>query len=239
MPRMNVHCIGTSVLGRRHAKCGSPNQDAWGHYRSPSGHLAVVCDGVGSCELSHLGSRAACAAVREVARTITRDSELASFGRLVEQAWIDKLPPGDVGRFATTCLFTLRLRSGRVVTGGVGDGLAAMGVVGSECSKLVELNGGDFGETCALGGGGGARAWRQEEADDSEGGVWALLATDGLSNDLAVDRLGHFAAWLIERGGPLSARRRAMFLRTQLGRTRVGGGSDDQTFALQWSCNHG
>lgn len=239
MASVRVNCVGASVRGYRHAGAGAPNQDAWGRYRSSSGHVAVVCDGVGSCELSHLGSRAACAAVREVARQVTRDSDCASFGRLVEAAWRAKLPPGDVGRFATTCLFTLRLRSGRVVVGGVGDGLVALGRVGGGFTRLVDMRGGDFGETCALGGGGGAGAWHQEEADDSEGGVWTLLATDGLSNDLAVDRLGPFTDWLIERVGPLSARRQAEFLRSQLGRARIGGGSDDQTLALQWSCNDG
>jgi hypothetical protein len=239
MSVFSVECVGASVLGRRHAKDGAPNQDAWGHYRCPTGHLAVVCDGVGSCELSHLGSRAACAAVREVAQSMTRDSDYTLFGRLVDVAWRAKLPEGDLRRFATTCLFTLRLRSGRILIGGVGDGLVAMGMVGGGPTKLVDLHGGEFGETCALGGGGGADAWHQQEADDARGGMWSLLATDGLSTDLDSDRLGAFADWLVARVGPLSARRRAVFLRSQLSRARSGWGSDDQTLALQWSTHHG
>lgn len=239
MPGVRVECVGTSVLGRRHAKDGAPNQDSWGCYRSPWGNLAVVCDGVGSCEMSHLGSRAACAAVREAAEHMSREPDFSMFGVHVDAAWRARLPPGNAGRFATTCLFALRLRSGRFLVGGVGDGLAAFGKVGGQSFRVVDLCGGDFGETCALGGGGGAGAWRQEEGDDTEGGMWALLSTDGLSNDLATERLGSLADWLIERTGGLSARRRAVFLRSQLGRARLGGGSDDQTLALQWSWNHG
>lgn len=232
---MRMDWAGISVQGRRHGASGTPNQDACAHYSCGAGHVSVVCDGVGSCERSHIGSRAACLAVRDVVEGFGRDASLESLGLRVEAAWRNRLPGGDPGQFATTCLLAIRLRSGRVAVGGVGDGLGALGMVGGGMLQVLTARGGDFGETHALGVGALMDTWRQVEADDTDGGMWALLATDGLANDLAEDRVAQFATWLIHRAAPLSTRRRAVFLRTALRQARIGGGSDDQTVAIQWS----
>ncbi len=64
--------LGASVRGASHRRKGTPNEDAWGMWRSDDGVLAmgVVADGHGDSQSlrSHVGSRLAVEAMRQVVR---------------------------------------------------------------------------------------------------------------------------------------------------------------------------
>jgi hypothetical protein len=112
--------------------------------------------------------------------------------------------------------------------------MVAVGHVRSREARIVMLDAGEFGETHALGTH-DANHWHFDELDDARGGTWILLATDGLSHELDVARLPDMAHWLIAKTGPMSARKRAVYLRSQLRDVQRGPDRDDATLALLWS----
>ena len=60
---------GASVIGPLHVKAGIPNQDSWMARRYKWGNVVVVSDGLGSKAHSDHGSKAACLAVFEAAKS--------------------------------------------------------------------------------------------------------------------------------------------------------------------------
>lgn len=228
--------IGASVRGPRHALSGEPNQDSWGSHRVRAGHVLVVCDGLGSCQQSHVGSKAACDAVRVVMKSLEDDITGVEFGQQVAAMWLQRVGSGDPARYATTCLVSARLRSGRLLVGGIGDGLAAVvRAQGHDGYRVVTTNTSEFGETAALGDGREAAGWKLEEFDDSDGSHRVLLATDGVSNDLIDDRVPNLIAWLVDECGSRSRRGWRTRLRRMLTDWPTPGSTDDRTLAVMWT----
>lgn len=58
---------GCSVIGPGHIIKKLPNQDCYRGEHGAWGEMIAVCDGMGSCPLSHIGSHSACQAVYETA----------------------------------------------------------------------------------------------------------------------------------------------------------------------------
>lgn len=58
---------GCSVIGPGHIRRKLPNQDCYYGEHGTWGEMIAVCDGMGSCPLSHIGSHSACQAVYETA----------------------------------------------------------------------------------------------------------------------------------------------------------------------------
>ena len=73
------------------------------------------------------------------------------------------------------------------------------------------------------------------EFDDPKGLLRALLATDGVANDLDPARLREFTGWMIDTFGNLPARRWRQDLRRQLRNWPNPGANDDRTLALMWT----
>jgi len=232
--------MGATVPGPHHLQQGQPNQDCWGGYGMRRGHVLVVCDGVGSCPRSRQGSRAACRAAREVMRDASDEVTAASFrDRLVER-WLEMVRPGIPSACATTCLVAARWRSGRLLVGGIGDGLAAVVRGGLEARvEIVDGGRGEFGETAALCGRGEEQWWTMRDFDDSRGQHRVLLATDGVANDLVLERLPSLVNWLVERHGADGRRRWRSRMRGMLGRWPTPGSSDDRTLAVMWTMTEG
>jgi len=230
-----THMVGATVVGPRHARERSLNQDAWSAVLCNSGAMIVVSDGVGSARHSRIGSRCACRAATETFTNLGNDFTLEQLTTGIINRWHQLLDNYNPIECAATCLVAVRLNSGRLVVGGIGDGIAA--VVGCNIPnryQVIQLIGGEFGETVALGDGKESHGWVFEEFNDAPATICTILATDGISNDLVHERLPDFAVWLCERFKKTSRRKWRTGLRRELSEWPNPGSSDDKTIALLW-----
>lgn len=236
MPQ-HTHTFGASVRGPLHRTEGLTNEDSWLCAQGSFGALAVVCDGMGSKPNAREGSRAACAAVREAVSRWSRadGAPLAYLPHLVEVLWRLRLHPVDPGTAATTCLLTLATKRGTWIVGGVGDGVA-MVRTGSDLQVVIGDRGEDFtNETKALGASKGPRAWTLVELPSTDLDRIAVLATDGVADDLLPERLHSFCDWLIDAFVPLSPRERWRQLSAELRAWPTPGHLDDKTLAAVYA----
>lgn len=231
-------CIfGASVRGPLHRREAKPNEDAWLHARGSYGALAVVCDGLGSKPNARTGARAACVAVQEAVSRWSKadDAPLAHLSDLVEVLWRLRLHPIPPESAATTCLLALATSEGRFIIGGAGDGLALLRV-GPTLEVIIGDRGDDFGnETRGLGASTGPRTWTLAEFPPTDAERVAVLATDGVADDLRPDRLDGFCDWLIDSLEHLSPRARHSRLAAELRAWPTPGHLDDKTLAVVYS----
>lgn len=228
--------FGVSVAGPGHVAANLANQDAWTCtcWRLGSGdvYCAVVCDGLGSRPQAREGALAGIRAARQAARQWVNapDASVSLLVRLVEVLWrleVAPLPPGDC---ATTCLLVLAFPEGeatRLVMLALGDsrclvetedGLRALGGRAAE----------QFGNvTLALGTPHHMDDWQVQDFK-TVGQLRVLLLSDGIADDVPVEKVPEFLHWLGDfEGRPAPARGRA--LRRALRHWPVPGHTDDKT----------
>ena len=196
--------------------------------------MAVVCDGLGSKPHARAGARAACAAAREAVSRWSRagDAPLSYLSHLVEVLWRLRLHPTAPGSAATTCLLALATVDGRYIVGGVGDGLVLVRT-GRALQVVIGDRGDDFtNETEGLGVSTGPRAWKLAELQPTDAERIAVLATDGVADDLLPERLDGFCDWLISSFSSLPARARHSRLVSELRAWPTPGHLDDKTLAI-------
>lgn len=209
--RRRIVCYGASVRGPAHRLAHTPNEDAWLRAEGVYGTLIVVCDGVGSRPLAHFGARAACIAAREaVARWAMVDGAPPLYlAYLIEVLWRLRVHPHDPKDAATTCLMALAQRTGEWVVGGIGDGLAAV-LTGNRKGLFIakERGEGFCNETVGLGLAGGVKAWRMSRLPSTPHRRIAVLATDGISDDLVPRKLRGFIRWIADEFRTVQPRKR-------------------------------
>lgn len=228
-----VQTFGASVRGPLHRHEGLPNEDAWLRAHGHFGALIVVCDGLGSKPHARAGARAACAATKEAVTrwSRSRGAPLPYLSYLIEVLWRLRLHPLPPASAATTCLLALRTQEGRLVIGGVGDGLALVHT-SDETAVVIGDRGDSFGnETEGLGASAGPRAWTLREFPPTEGNRLAVLATDGIADDLRPERLAEFCDWLMTSFAPLEPIQRYHRLASELRAWPTPGHVDDKTIA--------
>jgi serine/threonine protein phosphatase PrpC len=232
-----VRVIASSVRGPSHARDGLPCQDAWLAITDARAALAVVCDGMGSRPHAKEGSRAATLAARDAWR-LWRHSPVASVEdliRLVEVIWRLRLRALSPGTAATTCLLYAEDGHGRAALAQLGDGLIARrGADGSVTVHPSRSEG--FGLTNALGTPHGLADWSLAPTQPLTAGQALVLATDGVSEDLDLARLGDLAAWVIDELAARPSPGRA--LAHELRNWPVPRHQDDKTLLVMWKpCN--
>jgi hypothetical protein len=189
---------------------------------------------MGSRPNARAGARAACAAVKEaVSRWFKAgDAPLSYLSHLVEVLWRLRLHPTPPDSAATTCLFALATMNGKCVVGGVGDGLALLRT-GATLHVIVGDRGENFAnETKGLGASKGPRAWTLAEFPPTDAERVAVLATDGVADDLIPERLDGFCDWLIDSFEALAPRKRHSQLAAELRAWPTPGHLDDKTIAV-------
>ena len=229
-----TYSFGASVRGPLHQSEGRPNEDAWLHATGAFGVLAIVCDGVGSKPNASVGSQAGCLAVKEAVLRWTRveGAPLSLLPHLIEVLWRLRVHPLDPSTAATTCLLALARTTGPWVIGGVGDGLA-LARTGEVLRTVVGGRSHGFSnETSGLGVPGSRRAWRLEELAPTKLDRMAVLATDGVSDDLVPEKLTGFCDWLAESFLQLSRAERWRKLAAELRAWPTPGHLDDKTLAV-------
>jgi len=228
-----VRVVASSVRGPAHLRDGLPCQDAWLAVADPRASLAVVCDGMGSRSRSREGSRAAIAAARDAWRLWRRSpsGSVEDLIRLLEIAWRLRLNGTSQDDAATTCLAYAEDGHGRAAQAQLGDGLIARragdGTVARHPARTAE-----FGATHALGTPHKLADWSWSLAAPLAPGEAVLLATDGVSDDLDVTRIGDLVSWVMNELGSLRSPSRA--LGQELRRWPVPHHQDDKTLLVMW-----
>ena len=227
--------IGSSVAGPRHRRTGTRNQDAWRSVHTKHGTAVVVADGVGSARFASEGSRLACAAAVTVFKSLHQTATPSEVAEAVSSKWKSGIQGSNPSDFATTLLLAYRFSTGRLLVGGIGDGLIAVCSKGAaDAYRVVDRPGGDFGETFAISSRSALQHWRFEEFDDADSDYGVLLATDGVSNDLLEPRVPALIQYLrirFERSNCMKWRRG---LRKMLLDWPTPGSTDDKTIAMMW-----
>ena len=229
---------GASVRGPCNLRRGRANQDAWTRAGGAFGHLIGVCDGMGSRPASDAGARAACRALRQAAHLWPAGTSPANWAdpthlvRLVETLWRLELAPRAPADCASTCLFALREPDGRLLFAGLGDGLAIVRKAGGGVATFGGRDPDAFGnETHALGTPHRIDDWWIATEPPGRGRT-VILATDGVADDLAPERLGAFTDWLAADVGRLAPAARWRRLCRELRAWPVPRHLDDKTVAV-------
>lgn len=226
--------FGISVRGPAHAQPGLPNQDAWIGRHTRRAHLIVVCDGLGSRRHADVGARHACAAVAAAighfSATPLAPPDLLL--RLIHALWNLRVHPLGTQHCATTCLLGAALADGRLVMAQLGDGLALLRrAQGDHVALQPEAE--RFGnQTTGLGLATSLAEWRVHVEASAGEGTALLLASDGISEDLAAGQAGPFLEHLLRAYGPLSPRQRGGRLQRALQTWPTPRHGDDKTLAL-------
>lgn len=229
-----TYSFGASVRGPLHVREGRPCEDAWLHATGVFGTLGVACDGMGSKPNAREGARAACYAVKEAVGRWARtpDAPLSYLCHLIEVLWRLRVHPLDPASAVTTCLFALALPDGAWIAGGLGDGLVATRTDGN-LEVLVGERGSAFGnETEGLGASRGVASWRVSKLPASSRDRLAVLATDGVADDLELQRLGAFCDWLVDSTRELSPAERWRWLSAELRDWPTPKHLDDKTLVV-------
>lgn len=230
-----VITYGASTRGPMHRREGIPNQDAWLRASGRYGTLVVVCDGMGSKPNARMGARAACAAVREAASkwAHAEGAPVSYLSHLIDVFWLLRIHPSDPADAATTCLLAFASSSGRWVVGGIGDGLVVFRTGDEPVTMYMGNRENDFAnETSALGVSRGGKAWRLKELPPTEHERLAVLATDGVSDDLIPEKIDLFCDWLVEDFQDVAPAKRWRLLQNELRNWPTPRHVDDKTIAV-------
>lgn len=233
--RTRVIAYGFSERGPLHVRESLPNQDAWLKASGGFGTLIVVGDGLGSRPASHVGSTAACHATREavVRWSKIKGAPLPLLIRLIELYWRLRIHPHAPADAAATCLFALRQRCGRWIVGGIGDGLLAVGTGEEWKCYAGERSADDFSnETECLGATVFSKEWMVEELAPCSEPRFAVLATDGISDDLEAGKSEAFCRWFCQKFGPMEPLSRWHGMRRSLRDWPTPYHTDDKTIAV-------
>lgn len=230
-----VDIYGASVRGPRNRREGRANQDAWVRAAGPFGDLIAVCDGMGSRPNADVGARAACKAAKKSVRLWPGSASSADprhLVGLVEILWRLELTPRAASDCASTCALALREPDGHILIAGIGDGLALLKHKDGNLSSFGGRGSGAFGdETLALGTLHRIDDWWISVEPPGVGRT-VVLATDGVADDIDVNRLAGFVDWLATDIGHLDPRPRWRRLQRELLDWPVPHHLDDKTIAI-------
>ena len=93
---------------------------------------------------------------------------------------------------------------------------------------------GFINETVGLGLSASAKDWRLEAFPEAADDTLAIVATDGVSDDLIPERTPPFSTWLVATIQSLSPRQRAKRVRTMLRDWPSAKHSDDKSIGIVW-----
>ncbi len=224
---------GATVIGPLHVKAGIPNQDSWMARRYKWGNVVVVSDGLGSKPHSDHGSKAACLAVFDAAKSFQNnpDADIVDILRLIHANWLVKIAQYSSSDCSATCLFAIQI-GGMINLGRLGDGMiAALGKTEDNHFLLSEDKQDSFSNyTNSLQQDFKPNQWETKTIDNTAYNA-VVLCTDGISDDLLPEKQINFAQELCSTYANLKQKERRKDIKRWLNEWPVPGHSDDKTIA--------
>ena len=224
---------GVSVTGPLHVKTTIPNQDSWMARQYKWGNVLVVSDGLGSKAHSDHGSKIACLAVFEAAKSYQNnpDANIIDILRLIHANWLVKIAPFTPSECSATCLFAIQFE-GVVTLGRLGDGMiAAFGEVEGNDLILSDNKQDSFSNyTNSLQQEFSPNNWEIVTIKSAECKA-IVLCTDGISDDLLPEKQIMFAQEVYSTYSDLKSEERIQDLKRWLNDWPVPGHTDDKTIA--------
>lgn len=224
---MRLVASGSTVIGPAHRQEGMPNQDALGVFGVRRGWSIVVCDGLGSRQLSHVGSKKAVQLVRNCIRNGNHTSA-NTIGQLVRRAWLGHF--ADHYRdYETTCLWAHVNAHGQGRAAQTGDGLALMRTRGRFQVITGQRQG--FGNQTTTLAQAEESLWESREFELALPGDGVLLMTDGISDDLIPEQLEPFFDAIYRQLARTNRRRMRTWLTGELHNWSTPRHGDDKSIA--------
>lgn len=235
-----IASFGCSVTGPGNIKRASACQDAWGRksWRIPAGvaNAIAIADGMGSKSESRTGAQAAKNCALKAAKRWTEHPSVGTdwLIRWLEAEWRYSLGTHDPKDCCTTCWFIVSAPGLGILVMGLGDGLALLAGDSGALECVIGRDPENFSnETVALGTPHKAGDWKVRLFPDDGRYQTAILATDGVADDLLDDKLNSFVGWIRSTG---ELNNPGQCLRRELQRWPVKGHSDDKTVAaMLWT----
>lgn len=232
--------FGCSVTGPGNIKRSYACQDAWGRrsWRIPSGVACAIAiaDGMGSKSESRTGANAATRCALKAAR---RWAEQPSVGtdwliRWLEAEWRYAIGNHDPKECSTTCWLIVCTPDSGTLVMGLGDGLAILTREDGTIESLVGRELENYAnETLALGAPHKISDWKVRSFPGKQIHQTAILATDGVADDLLDQKLTSFVDWIRSTG---ELKHPGRGLRRALERWPVKSHTDDKTIAaIVWN----
>ncbi len=230
----DIKIFGASVKGPAHIKSGLPNQDAWMARQLSFGSIICVCDGLGSRKNSDLGSKMACVSVIEAAKIwVLNDKALVNtLLQLIHSIWNLKIQPLSADECATTCLFTIKLNSGRCILAQLGDGLIMAKTYDTNIIQLEESEEDFTNFTTGLGIAKSLSEWKIKEYFENDPIQTIVLCTDGISEDILEHNRKNYMKYVVEKYAPLTGIKRWHTIINDLKNWPTPSHSDDKTIAV-------
>ena len=147
----------------------------------------------------------------------------------IERHWQALVAPAEPRECQTTCLVAVARPEGILTIAAVGDGMVLVRRADGRTEWVVGPRGASFGgDTEALGG---THTWRECSLEWAPGDV-AVIATDGVTDDVLAERAGDLVDWLVARFADLPARSRWRALARDLNAWPTPGHRDDKTLVV-------
>ena len=212
-----------SVIGPLHLLNGIPNQDYAKFYISNKITIGVVCDGLGSKKYSHIGSKTLADSLIKCAKIFDFSKDISLFKSLLKSIWdIEKYPYSDMDT-GTTLLFCI-IQKGIVRIGMVGDG--AIVLLGKQDKIITPDKNDSFGNITRSFGANSDIIWHEYKASDIDS---VVMFTDGISDDLAPERMINFASNFVVEYKNKHQVQREIIINKWLKEWPVRGHSDDKS----------
>lgn len=221
-----------SCRGQSHHRSNMPNQDGVMVKQNRHGTILAIGDGVGTHRYSRLGSHSVVAAVHRAFGDYVNGAILRQdITNTITKYYVEALSPQAKGESATTCIFIAHIYEEGVFFGQIGDGLCLYALDGQVKTLLEKTD--DF-------------ANEVKPLDDRYPPKWktrwipadklttfqALLATDGISEDIIQTQRGAFLAYVAGLIQGKSRRKADGILRDILVRWPTPKSWDDKTLAV-------
>lgn len=214
---------GITQIGPAHIKSETPNQDAFAIKKFKWGIVGVVCDGLGSKQYSHIGSKSLSSAIITASEIFDfQTSNIELFEPLVKSIWEQNIYPYSEQDCATTLLFII-VKDNKVYTGRVGDG--AIGIIGIK-NKLIEETKDAFTNYTTPFGRDDKIQWTIFDENEIDS---ITLCSDGISEDIQKDKILDFFKEYISKYKNKKNRKRKKEIQKWLRNWPVKGHSDDKT----------
>lgn len=176
--------FGVSLRGKSHIKSETANQDSF--LCGENGKFIVVSDGVGSAELSQIGSQMVCKAIEETSKSAPQNID--GFIEALHKQWCEYINKDMAKKFSATCLFCVE-NAAQVLIGQLGDGIIAVLFDDESKDFICEDNKQDSfsNSTDAMSVILNIKQWKRHSIPKA--GIKAIIAcTDGVSDSLKNDK---------------------------------------------------